>query len=49
MFDGCIQEREEKVTLKILTYIELKLMVLKGERGWGGINWEFGISRDKVL
>ena len=24
-------------------------MVTKGERGWGGINWEFGNSRYKLL
>ena len=30
------------------TYIENKLMVTKGERGEGGINKEFGISRYKL-
>ena len=32
-----------------LTDIEKKLMVTKGERGWGGIYQEFGISRCKLL
>ena len=32
-----------------LTDIENKFMVIKGERGWGGVNWEFGVSRSKLL
>ena len=29
--------------------VENKLMVTKGEMGGGGINWEFGINRYKIL
>jgi len=33
----------------ILTDIENKPVVAKGERVWGGMGWEFGISRCKLL
>ena len=32
-----------------LTDIENKLMVTRGERDGGGINWEFGINRYTLL
>ena len=32
-----------------LTDIENRLVVTNGEEGWGGIDWEFGISRCKLL
>ena len=31
------------------TDIENRLLVAKGEEGWGGKDWEFGISRCKLL
>ena len=32
-----------------LTDTDNRLVVAKGERGYGGMNWEFGISRCKLL
>jgi len=32
-----------------LTDIENRLVVTKGRGGWGGKDWEFGISRGKLL
>ena len=40
---SCLQNRNR------LTDIENKFMVTKGERAWGGINLEFGISRYKLF
>ena len=34
---------------KRLTYVEGRLVVAKGEWGGGGMDWEFGVSRCKLL
>ena len=28
---------------------EIRLVVVQGEQGWGGVDWEFGVNRCKLL